>query len=82
MPRAVYHGPTSFVTTQSDVYADAKEMGLFRQIGPHESARINAEEIVQRVLINRKRYEERQRAKGVKAFAEDELKRGEKGEVP
>ena len=75
----MYHGPTSFMPTpqQLDVYGDAKALGIFRQIGAHEFAGVNAEDIVRRILQNRKRYEERQRNKGIKASAEGEIRRGE-----
>ena len=79
---AVYHGPTSFMSTpqQLDVYGDAKALGIFRQIGAHEFAGVNAEDIVRRILRNRKRYEDRQRNKGVKADAEEEIRRRGEGE--
>lgn len=45
-------------------------MGIYREIGPHAFAEVNAGEIVQRIMKSRDRYEARQRAKGVKAEVE------------
>jgi ethanolamine-phosphate cytidylyltransferase len=70
-PDAVYHGPTSFMpSTDDDVYADPKEMGIYREIGHHEFEDVNAGTIVQRILKSRDLYEARQRAKGMKADLE------------
>ncbi|KAL2157702.1 hypothetical protein VTH06DRAFT_5185 [Thermothelomyces fergusii] len=69
-PDAVYHGPTSFMPFTDDVYTDPKEMGIYREIGHHEFADVNAGTIVQRILKSRDLYEARQRAKGIKADLE------------
>jgi ethanolamine-phosphate cytidylyltransferase len=54
-------------------YAEAKEMGIFQEIGAHEFAGVNAGEIMGRILKQRALYEERQRKKGVKAEEEDNM---------
>lgn len=53
-----------------DPYTAPKEMGIYREIGPHHFSQVNAGEIVQRIMKSRDMYEARQRAKGVKAEAE------------
>lgn len=55
---------------KEDVYASPKAMGIFREIDSHEFQGVNAEEIVQRIIKARERYEERQRLKGVKNVIE------------
>lgn len=79
MPSAVYHGPTQFLPSQDDPYADAKALGIFHEVSEHEYAHINAGEITARVLRNRVEYEKRQAAKGVKSHAEEALLRREQG---
>ncbi|AEO63523.1 4facc748-7428-489d-a672-2786b7ad590b [Thermothielavioides terrestris] len=69
-PDAVYHGPTSFMPFTTDVYAEPKEMGIYREIGHHEFEDVNAGTIVQRIMKSRDLYEARQRAKGMKADIE------------
>ncbi|KAF7560639.1 hypothetical protein G7046_g3511 [Stylonectria norvegica] len=69
-PDAVYHGPTSFMPLTYDPYTAPKHMGIYREIGEHAFAEVNAGEIVQRILRSRDMYEARQRAKGEKAAAE------------
>jgi ethanolamine-phosphate cytidylyltransferase len=54
-----------------DPYTSPKEMGIYREIGRHEFESVNAESIVQRILRSRDLYEARQRAKGMKAEAEE-----------
>lgn len=61
-----------------DPYAAAKQMGIYKEIGKHEFAGVNAGEIVQRILKSRDMYEERQRVKGVKGIGEDAQRRREK----
>ncbi|RMZ80387.1 hypothetical protein DV738_g2816, partial [Chaetothyriales sp. CBS 135597] len=68
--QAVYHGPTSFIPLTFDPYADAKAMGIFRQVGEHRYAHVNAGDIVMRIIRGRNAFEERQRRKGDKAVAE------------
>ncbi len=70
-PHAVYHGPTSFMRTSHDPYADARALGIYREIGDHDFQHINAEEIVKRIMKSREMYEERQRKKGKKAALEE-----------
>lgn len=53
-----------------DPYTAPKAMGIYRAIGKHAFAEVNAGEIVQRILRSRDLYEARQRAKGVKAEVE------------
>jgi ethanolamine-phosphate cytidylyltransferase len=52
-------------------------MGIYREIGMHEFAHVNAGQIMQRILANREMYEERQRVKGVKGIGEEAQRRGE-----
>ncbi|EFY91188.1 hypothetical protein MAC_02859 [Metarhizium acridum CQMa 102] len=70
VPDAIYHGPTAFMPLTYDPYTAPKEMGIYREIGHHAFAEVNAGEIVQRIMKSRDRYEARQRAKGVKAEVE------------
>lgn len=74
---AVYHGPTQPTSTGLDPYANAKRLGLYREIGPHKYAHINASEIVGRIMQSRSLYEERQRKKGVKGIDEAAVQRRE-----
>ena len=67
---AVYHGPTAFMEGEEDTYEEAKRRGIYREIGGHRWADVNAGVIVNRILRERERYEERQRKKGVKASQE------------
>ena len=60
-----------------DPYSAAKSLGIYREIGTHDFANVNAEEIVQRIMRSRELYEARQRAKGVKAVGEEEQRRKE-----
>ncbi|EPE34497.1 Nucleotidylyl transferase [Glarea lozoyensis ATCC 20868] len=70
-PDAVYHGPTSFMPLTYDPYTAPKEMGIYKEIGQHAYAGVNAGEIVQRIMKSRDLYEERQRIKGAKAIDEN-----------
>jgi ethanolamine-phosphate cytidylyltransferase len=54
-----------------DPYVAAKEMGIYREIGNHDFASVNAGQIVERILKSRAMYEERQRVKGVKGIGEE-----------
>lgn len=67
---AVYHGPTAFMEGEEDTYQEAKERGIYREVGSHRWADVNAGVIVRRILNERERYEERQRKKGFKAEME------------
>ncbi|KAL8305154.1 hypothetical protein RB600_008164 [Gaeumannomyces tritici] len=69
-PDAVYHGPTSFMPLTYDPYTAPKEMGIYREIGGHGFADVNAATIVQRIMKSRDLYEARQKAKGMKADLE------------
>lgn len=66
----VYHGPTAFMPLTYDPYVDAKEMGIFTQVGNHAFQHVNAGEIVERIMKSRAAFEERQRRKGDKAIIE------------
>lgn len=77
---AVYHGPTTFMPLTYDPYTAAKEMGIFRQIGPHAFSNVNAGEIVTRILKGRDAFEERQRKKGEKGVGEEAVRRREQME--
>lgn len=68
---AVYHGPTAFMEGEEDTYEEAKRRGIYREVGRHRWADVNAGAIVNRILRERERYEERQRKKGAKASQED-----------
>ena len=74
---AVYHGPTTFMPLTFDPYADAKEMGLLRQVGDHRFSHVNAAEIVGRIMKGREAFEERQRRKGEKAVGEEAVRQRE-----
>nr|OQO20221.1 hypothetical protein B0A51_11628 [Rachicladosporium sp. CCFEE 5018] len=76
-PDAVYHGPTSFLPSPTDVYADAKAINIFHQTPSHQFADVNAEHIVKRIWAKRTEFEERQKRKGVKSVAEAEAARQE-----
>lgn len=69
-PDAIYHGPTSFMPLTYDPYTAPKAMGIYKEIGEHAFAGVNAGEIVQRIMKSRDLYEARQKAKGVKAEVE------------
>jgi ethanolamine-phosphate cytidylyltransferase len=60
-----------------DPYSAAKTMGVYREIGEHNFAHVNAGQIVQRIMKSRDMYEERQRVKGVKGIGEDAQRRRE-----
>ena len=60
-----------------DPYTGAKALGIYHEIGNHDFQDVNAGEIVQRILRNRKMYEDRQRAKGEKAATEQAVQRRE-----
>ena len=70
VPDSVYHGPTSFIPLESDPYTAPRAMGIFREVGRHDYADVNAGTIVQRIMRSRDLYEARQRKKGVKAEVE------------
>lgn len=61
-----------------DPYTAPKEMGIYREIGKHDFAAVNAGQIVQRILKSRDMYEERQRVKGVKGIGEEATRTREK----
>lgn len=63
-----------------DPYTAPKEMGIYKEIGHHSFAAVNAEEIVQRILKSRDMYEERQRVKGMKGIGEEAQRRRERME--
>lgn len=63
-----------------DPYTAPKEMGIYREIGMHEYAGVNAGQIVQRIMKSRDMYEERQRVKGVKGIGEEAQRRRERME--
>lgn len=63
-----------------DPYAAAKKMEIYREIGKHEFAAVNAGQIVQRIMKSRDMYEERQRVKGVKGIGEEAQKKREQME--
>jgi len=77
-PDAVYHGPTSFMPLTYDPYIVPKDMGIYKEIGMHDFASVNAGQIVQRIMKSRDMYEERQRVKGVKGIGEDAQRTREK----
>jgi ethanolamine-phosphate cytidylyltransferase len=74
---AVYHGPTAFMPSTFDPYADAKQMGILRQIEDHPYSHVNAAEIVGRIMKSRQAFEERQRRKGEKAVGEEAVRQRE-----
>lgn len=53
-----------------DPYTAPKALGIYRQVGAHAFADVNAGQIVERIMKSREMYEARQRAKGVKAAGE------------
>lgn len=61
-----------------DPYTAPKEMGIYREIGEHDFAGVNAGQIVQRILKSRDMYEERQRVKGVKNVGEEAVRERER----
>lgn len=68
----VYHGPTP---VDGSVYQGVS--ALLKDIGPHKYDHMNTDFIVNRVLDNRKAYEERQKRKGWKSDVEAKLKLNE-----
>lgn len=76
-PDTIYHGPTSFMPLTYDPYTAPKAMGIYKEIGEHAFAGVNAGEIVQRIMKSRDLYEARQRAKGVKAEVESAARQRE-----
>ena len=70
LPSIVYHGPTSFMPLSYDPYVEAKRLGIFEEIPRHDFQEVDAGHIVDRITKSRARFEERQRAKGVKAVGE------------
>ncbi|CDK28718.1 unnamed protein product [Kuraishia capsulata CBS 1993] len=71
----VCHGPTADVDSY---YSEVKAAGLYLELGPHEYDDMSTEVIINRVLDNRKSYEERQRKKGWKSEIEKQLLEQEK----
>jgi len=61
-----------------DPYTAPKELGLYREIGQHNFADVNAGQIVDRILKSRAIYEERQRMKGVKGIGEEAQRKRDK----
>jgi ethanolamine-phosphate cytidylyltransferase len=76
---SVYHGPTPSTSpnNERDFYADAREMGVFKEIESHAYSHVHAGSIVERIMKSRSLYEERQRAKGVKGVGEEAVRRRE-----
>lgn len=74
---AVYHGPTAFMPLNFDPYIDAREMGIFKEIGRHDFQHVNAGEVVMRIMRGREAFEERQRKKGEKSVGEEAARRRE-----
>lgn len=70
--QAVFHGPAPF---EEGSYSDVAP--LVQELGPHKFDNINTAFIVNRVLDNKKAYEERQRRKGWKAEIESKLRADE-----
>ncbi|KAF5092697.1 hypothetical protein D0Z03_002739 [Geotrichum reessii] len=73
----ILHGPTSIeaegkVELQNP-YEEAKQLGLYEEIGAHPYDHIQSEALVDRVLNHREAYEERQRKKGWKSENEKTL---------
>lgn len=77
LPSIVYHGPTSFMPLGYDPYAEAKRLNIFEEIPRHDFQEVDAGHIVDRITKSRARFEERQRAKGVKAVGEAATKEAE-----
>lgn len=75
VPDAVYHGPTTFIPLTYDPYTAPRQMGIFRQIDDHPFQKVNAGEIVERILKSRDAYEARQRAKLQKGVVEEASKK-------
>ena len=75
-PVEVWHGPTKVIEVEGegDPYADAREMGILREIESHQWDDMSARKIVDRILDRRLDFEERQRKKGVKSDLEKEMK--------
>ena len=79
VPHAVYHGPTTFMPSEADPYAELKQAKnvfgepLFKEIKEHEWSGVNAGEIVERIVRQRGLYEERQRRKEMKAGKEEHM---------
>lgn len=71
---AIFHGPEP---VEDGFYSDVAP--LVQEIGPHKFDNINTAFIVNRVLDNKKAYEERQRRKGWKAEIESKLRADELG---
>lgn len=79
VPDVVYHGPTTFIPLTYDPYVAPQEMGIFKEVEPHPFQKVNAGEIVERILKSRSAYEERQRAKLQKGIVEQASKEKEAG---
>lgn len=71
---AVYHGPTDFMPMDGDTYAEARQLGILKQIPDHPYKHVNATQILERIEKGREAFLERQRRKGAKATAEQLLK--------
>ena len=54
-----------------DPYTAPKALGIYKDIGEHNFAGVNAGQIVQRIMKSRDMYEERQRVKGMKGIGEE-----------
>ncbi|VEU20389.1 DEKNAAC101268 [Brettanomyces naardenensis] len=70
-----FHGPTREL---DDPYSEARELGIYQQLGEHAYDSMTTEDIVERVLENRKAYEQRQKRKGWKSERENVLRQQEK----
>lgn len=77
LPSVLYHGPTSFMPLDYDPYREARKLGIFEEIPRHDFQEVDAGHIVDRITRSRARFEERQRAKGVKAVGEEATRQKE-----
>ncbi|ODQ77645.1 hypothetical protein BABINDRAFT_163362 [Babjeviella inositovora NRRL Y-12698] len=80
--KKIFHGPTSEAIQVGkqfvDPYHDVRDLGLNEKLGEHRYSDISTEAIVERVLVNRLAYEERQKKKGWKGEVERKLLEAEK----
>ncbi|KAK6462636.1 putative phosphorylethanolamine transferase [Scheffersomyces coipomensis] len=73
----VYVGPVTDKELQQNKYGLLTDQSLIHKITNHKYEHMNTEFIVNRVLSNKKAYEERQKRKGWKAEIEQKLKHEE-----
>jgi ethanolamine-phosphate cytidylyltransferase len=64
-----------------DPYAAAKTLNIYREIANHDFQKVNAGQIVERIMKGRVMYEERQRQKGEKGATEEAEKRRQELEM-